>query len=291
LIVISFCAKCGKEHTDEDLFCSQCGASLKERGDAITEVIELDYPESDDPLLELSIPVSGRLEIHPGGDRLVDGTISYDIPEWKPFISASSDRILVKQEERWLHTHWDSPQNDWDLKIGTVKPFQFKVRTGVSRAKLSLGGVPLTRLNLNTGVGTCKVWFNDENPESMQLLKVQSGVGQTDVQDILNANPREVKISGGVGEVRLGFTGKKPEQDIHARIEGGVGSFEISISEDVPAVIRVNGLTGVDLRGKIRTTRRSFGSGVYETESYSEGGPALDIRVSFGIGGLTLRTV
>jgi len=286
-----FCAKCGKEHTDEDLFCSQCGASLKERGDAITEVVELEYPESDDPLLDLSIPVSGKLEVHPGGEKLVDGTILYDIPEWKPFISVESDRIQVKQDERWLHTHWSNPKNDWDLNIGTIKPFQFRVRAGVSRANLSLGGVPLTKFTMNTGVGTCNVRFDEENPESMQLLRVQSGVGQTDVQDILNANPREVKVSGGVGEVRLGFTGKKPEQDIHARIEGGVGGFEISISEGVPAIIRVNGLTGVDLRGKIRTTRRNFGSGVYETESYSEGEPALDIRVSLGIGGLTLRTV
>jgi hypothetical protein len=286
-----FCSKCGKEHTDEDLFCSQCGASLKERGDAMTEVLELDYPESNDPLLELSIPVSGRLEVHPGGDKLVEGAIIYDIPEWKPLITTGSDRIQVKQDERWIHTHWDNPKNDWDLKLGTVKPFHFKVRTGVSRAKLSLGGVPLTRLSVNAGVGTCNILFNDENPESMQLLKVQSGVGQTEVQDILNANPREVKVSGGVGEVRLDFTGKKPEHDIHARIEGGVGGFDISISEDVPAIIRVNGLTGVDLRGKIHVTSRSFGSGVYETDSYSDGGSVLDIRVSMGLGGLTLRTV
>ena len=286
-----FCAKCGKEHTDEDLFCSQCGTSLKERGDAMTEVVELEYPESDVPLLDLSIPVSGKLEVRPGEEKLVDGTILYDIPEWKPFISVGSDRVQVKQDERWLHTHWDNPKNDWDLNLGTVKPFQFKVRTGVCRSNMSLGGVPLTKFTMNTGVGTCNIWFDKENPETMQLLRVQSGVGQTVVQDILNANPREVKVSGGVGEVRLGFTGKKPQQDIHARIEGGVGGFEISISEDVPAIIRVNGLTGVDLRGKIRTTRRNFGSGVYETESYSEGGPALDIRVSLGIGGLTLRTV
>ncbi len=288
---MTFCAKCGKDHADEDLFCSQCGTSLKERGDAMTEVVELEYPESDTTLLDLIIPVSGKLEVRPGGEKLVDGAILYDIPEWKPVISVGSDRIQVKQDERWLNTHWDSPKNDWDLNIGTVKPFQFKVRTGVSRSNMSLGGVPLTKFTMNTGVGTCNIWFDKENPEAMQLLRVQSGVGQTDVQDILNANPREVKVSGGVGEVRLGFTGKKPEQDIHARIEGGVGGFEISISENVPAIIKVNGLTGVDLRGKIRTTRRNFGSGVYETESYSEGGPALDIRVSLGIGGLTLRTV
>ncbi|MFA9436595.1 MAG: zinc ribbon domain-containing protein, partial [Candidatus Bathyarchaeota archaeon] len=72
---MSFCAKCGKEHTEEDIYCSRCGASLKERGDAISEVIDIGYPETENPQLELVIPVSGRLELQSGGEKLVDGTI------------------------------------------------------------------------------------------------------------------------------------------------------------------------------------------------------------------------
>ena len=50
-------------------------------------------------------------------------------------------------------------------------------------------------------------------------------------------------------------------------------------------------LRGVDLRGAVRTRSRSFGGGVYETESYTGDGPTLDIRVVMGLGGLTIRTV
>lgn len=286
-----FCAKCGKEHTEEDLFCSNCGASVRERGDAMTDVIEIDYPENPNPLLELSTPVSGRLEVYPGGEKLVEGTIIYDIPEWKPYIHETPDRVRIEQDERWLHTHWDNPKNDWNLNLGKVKPFQLKVKSGVSRSKLSLGGIPLTRVNVSSGVGTCKVWFDEENPESMQLLRVEAGVGQTEIDGVLNANPQEVKVSGGVGELRVGLTGKAPENDVHVRINGGVGGVNLTISEDVSAVIRVNGLTGVDLRGKVYSRQRSFGSGVYETEAYISDGPSLDIRVSLGLGGLTIRTV
>lgn len=286
-----FCARCGNEHSIEDLFCSNCGASLKERGDTYTEVIEVDYPEKDNPLLELVTPVSGKLEINSSGERFVDGTILYDVPEWKPYLLVEADRVQIRQDERWLHTHWSNPRNDWALNLGKNKPFSLSVKTGVSRSKLSLGGLPLTRLRVSSGVGDCRIWFDEENPEPMQLLRMESGVGQTEVKDILNANPAEVKVSGGVGEVKLGFTGKVPEHDIHARIEAGVGGFEVSISEDVPAVIRVNGLAGVDLRGKIHTRKRSFGSGIYETEAYTGEGASIDLRVSMGLGGLTLRTV
>ncbi len=286
-----FCSKCGKEHTDEDLFCSKCGASLKGRGEAITEVIEVDYPVDENPMLELGVPVSGRLEINPGGEKLVEGSIHYDVPQWKPHITETSNRVSIRQEERWLHTHFDNPRNDWSLNLGKSKPFSLHVKTGVSRSKLSLGGVPLTKLRVNSGVGACRMKFDEVNPETMQLLRVESGVGQTEVQDILNANPREIKVAGDVGEVKLGFTGEPLQSDLHARIEAGVGGFELSIREDVSAVIRVNGLAGVSLRGAMRIRRKSFGSGVYETEAYTGEGASLDIRVSMGLGGLTLRTV
>jgi len=264
-----FCAKCGNEHTEKDIYCSRCGASLKERGDDVTEVVDIAYPESDNPQLELVIPVSSSLMLQPGGEKLVDGTITYDIPEWKPTITEDPDRVQIRQDERWLHAHWDNPRNDWSINLGTARPYRLKVKTGVSRGRISLGGLPLTNLHIVTGVGDCKVTFNEPNTKSMKMLRVESGVGQ----------------------IKLGFTGKRPEEDSRVRIEAGIGGFEIDIDKDVPAVIKVNGLAGVDLRGAVRTRRRSFGGSVYETESYTGDGPTLDIRVVMGLGGLTIRTV
>lgn len=288
---MSFCAKCGKEYTDEDIYCSRCGAPLKDRGDAVTEIIDIEYPESENPQLELVIPVSGRLELQPGGEKLVDGTITYDILEWKPLITEESDGVQIKQDEQWLHTHWNSPRNDWSLNLGTAKPYRLKVKTGVSRGRISLGGLPLTALHIRAGVGDCIIRFEESNPESMQLLRIESGVGQTDVVGLLNANAREIKVGGGVGQVKLEFRGKSPKYDTPVRVEAGVGGFELIIDKDVSSVIRVNGLAGIDLHGTVRTRSRSFGSGVYETEAYTNEGPTLDIRVSMGLGGLTIRTV
>ncbi len=286
-----FCAKCGNEHTDEDIYCSKCGASLKERGDDVTEVVDIAYPESDNPLLELVIPVSGSLMLQPGGEKLVDGTITYDIPEWKPSITEDPDRVQIRQDERWLHTHWDNPRNEWSLNLGTAKPYRLKVKAGVSRGRISLGGLPLTDLHIVAGVGDCKVTFNEPNKESLKMLRIESGVGQTEIKGLLNANAQDIKIGGGVGQIKLGFTGKRPENDTRVRIEAGIGGIELDIDREVPAVIRVNGLAGVDLRGAVRIRSRSFGGGVYETESYTGDGPAMDIRVVMGLGGLTIRTV
>ena len=291
MINMPFCANCGKEHAEEDIFCSKCGHLLNENREEVVEVIDLGYPESDDLMLELGTPVSGKLEIKPGGEKLVEGTITYNVPHWKPYISERAGLVQVKQEERWGNIHWDTPKNDWYLHLGTSKPYELVIKTGVSRSNLSLGGLPLTKLRIGSGVGQCITQFDVPNPEVMQLMRIESGAGQTEIYGILNANPREVRISGGVGEVKLDFTGKPLENDVHVRVEGGVGSFELDIPKDIAAVVRVNGFAGVDLRGEFRTIQRGFGSGVYETEAYSKDGPALDIRVSVGIGGLTLRSV
>ena len=286
-----FCAKCGNEHTEEDIYCSKCGSSLKERGDAAIEAVDIEYPESENPQLELVILVSGRLELQPGDEKFVEGTITYDIPEWMPLIPEGSDGVQIKQDERWLHTHWDNPVNDWSLNLGTARPYSLKVKTGVTRGRISLGGLPLTDLRIRAGVGDCTVSFDEPNTESMKQLRIESGVGQTEATGLLNANAGEIRVGGGVGQIKLGFTGKSPEKDTHVRIDAGVGGFELDIDRDVPAIIRVNGLAGVDLRGEVRARSRSFGKGIYETESYSGEGPTLDIHVVMGLGGLTIRTV
>ena len=83
---MQYCSNCGNEVKAEDVFCSKCGSQLHEL-ELITENISIDYPESKEPSLILRIPVSGKVEINPGNNKLVEGTISYDVPEWIPIIT------------------------------------------------------------------------------------------------------------------------------------------------------------------------------------------------------------
>jgi len=284
-----FCSNCGNEVKAEDIFCSKCGSQLHEI-ELITEKISIDYPESEEPSVIIRIPVSGKVEINPGNDKLVEGTISYDVPEWKPIITNTKEKVTIHQEKRDFLYHWGTPKNDWQLRLGKLKPYRLEIQTGVSKGDMDLGGLPLRELKLESGVGESNIEFRELNTIQMSRFKIQSGVGKTSVKNILNARSREMTVGGGVGQTSLGFKGQEPNSDMKIKVDAGVGGFDINVGSGLRAIFNVTGLTGVDIRGSIKTVKRSFGRGTYITEAYeAREGPILDFDISIGVGGLSIR--
>jgi hypothetical protein len=284
-----FCSNCGNEVKAEDVFCSKCGSQLNELK-LLSENISIDYPESKEPILILRIPVSGKVEINPGNDKLVEGIISYDVPEWKPVITETKEQVTIRQERRDFLHHWGTPTNDWQLRLGKQKPYMLDIGTGVSRGDIDLGGLPIRELKLELGVGDSNIEFSEPNPMQMGWFKVQSGVGKTRVKNILNARSGEVVIGGGIGQTSLDFEGKKPDSDMRIKVDAGVGGIDIIVGSELRAIFNVTGLTAVDTRGSIYTVKRSFGRGTYITEAYeAREGLILDFIINVGVGGLTIR--
>jgi len=291
--VMPYCHNCGKNVDDEDQYCPKCGAALKpSSGELAAETISIGYPEADNPELEISVAVAGYIKAEPGGDKLVEGTIEYNLPEWKPEVTQTRDTVAIRQLERYSWRAWDNPVNDWNIRLGAAKPYRLRVKAGVGRGTWSLGGLPLTSLHIDTGVSQSQISFDAPNPHVMQVMRIQTGVGETRFSGLLNARFREMRLSGGVGEVKLDFTGPKPEQDTNIKIDGGVGAFDLKIDPTLPAVFYVTGLTGVTTRGGVVKRRGGFGRGEYATEAFeSSGGPKLVFDISMGIGGVTLSTL
>ncbi len=287
-----YCPNCGSEVGEDDRFCSECGASLKEKkGVLVTEELSIPFPEADNPLLELSVAVAGNITAGPGDEKLLEGTISYDVPEWKPEITQTENRVTVKQLSRVTWQAFESPVNDWNITMGKAKPFRLRVKTGVMRGEWDLGGLPLKGLDVETGVSQNRLGFSEPNPETVNMVSIQTGVGETRLTGLLNANFREMKVGGGVGEVRLDFTGAELKEDANVRIEGGVGSFDITVDKDTRALFKVGGLTHVNALGKIYKVKGGFGRSEYANDAYEEEeGPLLEFNITLGVGGITLRT-
>ncbi len=287
-----YCPKCGSEVGEADRFCPECGTSLREKkGVLVTEELSIPFPEADNPLLELSVAVAGNITAGPGDDKLLEGTISYDVPEWRPEITQTENRVAVKQRSSVTWQAFESPINDWEIKMGKTKHFRLRVRTGVMRGEWELGGLPLTGLDVETGVSQNKLSFSEPNPETVNTVSIQTGVGETKLTGLLNARFREMRVGGGVGEVRLGFTGAELEEDANVRMEGGVGDFNITVDKDTRALFKVTGLTHVNALGKIYKVKGGFGRSEYANDAYDDQeGPILEFNITLGLGGITLRT-
>ena len=226
-------------------------------------------------------------------DRFIEGTIEYDVPELIPRIHKHSNRIRIEQSERFTDRIRANPHNRWDLKLGGEKPFSMDVKCGVSMGHWVLGGLPITNLYLEAGVSSNTVTFDKQNPTELGLINISAGAGNLDVNDLLNANFNRMRIEGGVGDVKLNFTGEDLKRDTKIDIGGGVGSFRVLVKESVPTKVNVEGLASVNARGSF--FKRNRGglslSGEFVNRAYeSESGPVLEIDIRMGVGSITLNT-
>jgi hypothetical protein len=258
------------------------------------EEINIPYPDTASARLEIEIRSAGRVNVSGGAkDSFIEGTIEYDAPQLAPIVEAHGDRIRVIQPERFWDNIRTNPLNRWDLHLGDDKPFSMEVKCGVSMGRWDLGGLPITSLQLEAGVSNNVVTFESPNPEILDGLRLSAGAGDVEVKGLLNSNFHRMKVEGGVGAVKLDFTGKKLDRDATVEISGGVGNYRVTMGEAVPARVRVEGLASVSAMGGFRKMRRGgFLGGEYTNEAYEDSqGPVLEIDIRMGVGSVTLDAV
>ena len=271
------------------LALSACNIDTLSKIDARTEDISIAYPDADALTLELVISASGDVNVNGGGDMFVAGTVKYNVREWEPIIAREGDTVRIAQGEGAHGIPPRDAQNVWDLRLGDTVPFALDVRYGVGDGDWELGALPITDLNFEMGAGDNELAFGAPNPATMATLRIDGGVGDLRVRDLLNANAQYVDVAAGVGDIVLEFDGEALGQSIEVSIEGGVGNITIKVDRDVPArvVMSEEGVGSVNLRGAF--ARRSGG---YETPAYAEAGDAakIEIEMSLGVGSITLNT-
>jgi hypothetical protein len=295
-----YCPKCGEEVGRDARFCPYCGARLKEIpakegrvGELQVERINIPYPEAEQCQLELETGAAGRVNLNPDGeDRFVEGTIEYDHPDWAPRIEIQGDLIRISQKERIERRIFHNPINRWDINLGDRKPFTLKLRTGLSLGNWELGGLPITDLDVKTGVSDNEISFKEFNPAQMRRFELSAGLGDVKLEGLLNANCEYVRVGGGLGGLLLEFTGKEMDRDATVRVEGGIGSIRVLVEEGVRAQASVRGISSVNARGTFTKVRGSLMEGEYSNHAFkTQEGPRLYLEISQGLGGIILETV
>ncbi|MGD2077947.1 MAG: hypothetical protein PVH18_06165 [Chloroflexota bacterium] len=256
--------------------------------DAMQEVtkINIDYPDVKKPRLRLSVGAC-RMRIGPGDqDTLVSGT--YDDPTGSlPLrIVEEGDTVRLTQRQRWSEIlGWLSGVPEFDLTLGTARPYQLIVEAGAGEHKLDLGGLPLARLEVKHGAGKIDLDFSSPNPEAMSMLNLGTGAGSVDVRNLANANFEEMILEGGAASYRLQFGGHL-QRDGHVRISTGVSSVDLRIPSATAARLYSESVLGSLHVDKSFTKTK----GGYWTEAaVAEESPALTIRLTVALGSIDLR--
>jgi hypothetical protein len=252
-----------------------------------TQQVDVPLPADAGQQVDLRLRFgAARLRFAGGGDRLVKGTIRYNVEEFKPVITVSERKVSIEQgEDLEAALPPSGTRNEWDLQVSDAVPYHLRVEAGAYQGTWALGGLRLRRLEVVEGATQATYSFDRPNPEVMEALNVTTGASRVRMVSLVNANFRQMGFDAGVGEYTLDFSGQL-RQSASVRIRTGVSTVTVSVPQTTPARIRLRGaLRSVRLDGNFQQDGDD-----YMTPGWAGASQRLDIVVEMGLGTLTLRS-
>ena len=254
-------------------------------GPTITEEISVPDPDPNAESVKVSLSFgAGELSLEPGAESLVAGTAVFNIEDFRPEIKTANNSVEISTgnlEINGFPKLQGRMENRWDLKLSD-RPLDLRVMAGAYSSDMELGGLRLNSVHITDGASDVRVNFSEPNQVEMSEFRYDSGASNVVLNQLGNANFKDLIFKGGAGNYELDFSGEF-KNDATAYIETGLSSLTIRVPESLNVRVRVDsGLSNISTQG-------SWGQsgGVY---THQGDGPELDITIDIGAGNLILKT-
>ena len=249
-----------------------------------TRVINIDEPLPEDiAVTELKVNMTGgQFNISPGADRLVAGSIAYNVEQWEPEFTRSNYYYEIQQRNAFNITGIPTGdiENKWDLLLSTVLPLDLTIEGGASENNFDFSGLQLTSLNIVQGASDTTIRFDSPNPILMQDFSFKTGASSAKLFGLGYANFTSMEVSCGAGDYTLDFEGSL-SQDSTVDIRSGISNITIIIPAGMNAAVNNQGTVS-----NINTQ----GTWLVQDETYltMNEGPMLTINLDMAVGNVNL---
>jgi hypothetical protein len=169
--------------------------------------------------------------------------LRYNAESHEPVHQFGSGRVVLGIEGTGRASFLRSGSNDGEmaLTLSDRIPIALSLDLGAVRATLDLGGLRLTRLDLNAGASEGELRVSSPNPMQLDRATLRTGAASFRAREMGNLNAAEISLEAGVGDFLLDLTGlRRPETTVDVKM--GLGSLEVRVPRQVG----------------IRLSRRSF---------------------------------
>ena len=185
---------------------------------------------------ELDVDVeygAGELRVQPGTTgMLYRSALRYDSRGLRPVTRYKDGRLRLGLEGQTKRLPRSNEEARLDLTLGPDVPLDISLHFGAVEADIELGGLRVRDFQLATGASETKLRFSEPNREVIRVLKLEAGAAALHAIGLGNANADRLDFDGGVGDIRLDFTGAW-QRDMHAKIDMGLGSLTLILPRDL----------------------------------------------------------
>jgi len=228
----------------------------------------------------------GNFEIVPGeagGDLHIEATYDekmYELAAEAEGANAVAVRFQRKGGPLRLFTHIrrsDLEDNVIRIYLPVDSPVELKIRVRRADARIDLTDVPVRDLDLNVAMGSTRVRFDDPNPVPLARLRARSRMGELRLIGLGHAGPRELDVSGTMGEHHIDFGGALLE-DTSARLKVRMGEMKVVVPSTITTRVAERRVSMGDLRADAVTDRPGDGLG-----------PTLELALDVKMGELSVQ--
>lgn len=171
-----------------------------------------------------------------------------------------------------------------EVGLGRSVPVELAIHVGAAESALELGGIPLRRLELNTGASETRLSFDQPNPARMDELALKLGAATFRGEKLGNADFERFTFEGGVGDVVLDFTGRW-RRSARGSIRMGVGTLAVRVPPELGLRIRKKSfLTSFDGPGLVEE------GDAYRTPNWGEARVRLELELDAAFGSVRVET-
>ncbi len=224
---------------------------------------------------------AGRFSVGPAESGvLYRMQIEYDEDVFEPLAEYEGTSLLIGTESRGRGFRWgrDHEAGEMELALSREVAMDLNMDFGAVRADIDLGGIPLTRLEIETGASQTLIDISEPNRETMSRASIDVGAAEFTMLNLGNLNTERIEIDAGVGQIDLVFTGDW-QQDARVSVDMGLGSLVLRFPRGLGVrILRDTFLTSFDSEGLVKH------GDTYESLDYedAEHQITVDIDAAFG---------
>ncbi len=158
--------------------------------------IKVLYPKAKDLHFKITAPVSS-LVVSPGiGNAWATGRF-YDPKEVIPLCVKQSGSVAeIIAVGAFAYRTPPKYLPELTLSFGRSRPFSLSIAAGDIGDRLNFGGLPLSALDIQYGIGNQIIDFSYPNPQAMRRMKVTADTGPIQIENLANANAAEIRLAG-----------------------------------------------------------------------------------------------
>ena len=225
---------------------------------------------------------AGRLSVGPAEPGvLYHMQIEYDEDVFEPLAEYRGSRLRIGVESlgRRIRLRRDATAGEMELALSRDVAMDLNMDFGAVRADIDLGGIRLTRLEINTGASQTAIDISEPNPETMSRASMDVGAAEFTVRNLGNLNTQVIEIDAGIGDIDLGFTGDW-RQNARVSVDMGLGSLVLRFPRGLGVrLVKDTFLTSLDSEGLVKRGDTYY-SLDYDDAEYQI---TVDVDAAFGI--------